>query len=369
MPNLSDKIRKAADTQLSSRGRPVWDGPESNSSNGGITFSLLSRFLVCRERFRILVVEGLKPKDHFSSKMDYGNIWHTAEEAYGKGDNANYSWQDEVTKYCQKLAEKYPMDKEEIRHWYNMCMTQFPVYIEYWSKHPEQQSRKSLFQEQVFQVPYRLPSGRTVYLRGKWDGCDLVGDEIWLQENKTKSQIDQYKIQRQLSYDMQCMIYAIALEHFDWRTKFNIMSSKSDINIFNKASFKGIRYNVIRRSAHKTHESMYKKMSEDISNNRGGEWFARWNVEISSNDIENFKMECLNPILENLCNWWHLQMCKNPTDIPMECWIRGNHWRHPHGIYNPIDEGGSGEVDEYMRSGNEVGLQRTNNLFPELQEV
>lgn len=364
MPKLSDKLRKAADTVLSSRGNiPVWDGPESDKDNGGITFSLLSRWLVCKERARLLMVEGLKPKDQFMSKIEYGNIWHCAEEAYGKGED----WQQAVTVYCQGLAHKYQADREDIRHWYNMCLTQFPMYIEYWSKHPEQQSRKSLFQEQVFKVPYRLPSGRTVYLRGKWDGGDLVEDGIWLQENKTKSQIDQVKIQRQLSYDLQVMIYAIAFDE-----QINNQGHGKGLlpPIFNDVgnNFKGVRYNVIRRSAHKTHESMYKKMTEDIANNRGGEWFARWNVEITQSDIENFKRECLNPILENLCYWWDwINDRARPISVPYA--VNMFSWRHPFGIYSPLDEGGSSELDHYLANGSETGLQRTKQLFPELMEV
>ncbi len=36
------------------------------------------------------------------------------------------------------------------------------------------------------------------------------------------------------------------------------------------------------------------------------------------------------------------------------------------GISNVLDEGGSSDLDEYLLTGSEAGLERTNNLFPEL---
>ena len=64
-------------------GGRIWDGPEED----GITQSLLSRFLVCRERFRILVVDGLKPVDQFSSRIEYGQMWHLCEENLAAGND------------------------------------------------------------------------------------------------------------------------------------------------------------------------------------------------------------------------------------------------------------------------------------------
>ena len=98
-----------------------------------------------------------------------------------------------------------------------------PVYIDYWAEHPDMLSRVPVFAEKVFHVAYRLPSGRTVYLKGKWDSVDCVasGDAesgiqraLWIMENKTKSNPDEEIIERQLSFDLQTGIYATALDAF-----------------------------------------------------------------------------------------------------------------------------------------------------------
>jgi hypothetical protein len=42
------------------------------------------------------------------------------------------------------------------------------------------------------------------------------------------------------------------------------------------------------------------------------------------------------------------------------------HYRHPFGSVNWLDEGGASDLDEYLATGSEAGLQRIDDLFPEL---
>jgi hypothetical protein len=178
---------------------------------------------------------------------------------------------------------------------------------------------------------------------------------VYLQENKTKSSIDQAKIYRQLKFDLQTLIYIVAL-----RAKYDEMGWAKLGPIL------GVRYNVIRRSAHRSLESFSKKLSEDMAANRSGEWFARYRVEISPADVAKFRQTCLDPILEQLCDWWEMVTTRNDPFSPSNNKNHKFHWRHPNGVWNPMDNGAESEVDEYLMTGSEVGLQRTNNLFPEL---
>ena len=357
MSKTSEILKRVA-AKRQKRAEPVWSGPESDAPNGGITYSMLSRFLVCRERFRLMVVEGLKPADAFNARMEFGNMWHVCEENHAKvveeqkqTGEVKVGYLPPLRDYCAQLGRKYPLQREQIQHWFDVTQALFPVYAHHWSRHPDVKDRTPLLQEQVFHVPYKLPSGRTVWLRGKWDAVDLIGKGkaagVYIQENKTKSSIDGQKIARQLSFDLQTMLYLTALE--SWPRHF------ADKPIL------GVRYNVIRRSAHKSVESMMKKVHEDRDAGRIGEWFARWNVPITPADVAKFRQQCLDPILEQLCDWWQFwlgnEMYKN----------RNLHWRHPFGVWNVLDEGGSSDLDAYLESGSEAGLQRTDQLFPELQ--
>lgn len=358
---------------------PVWAGPSSNTPNGGITQSLLGRFLVCRERFRLLVVKGLKPIDQFEAKTGFGNMWHVCEEALagngGKTINGNnVMWEEALHLYAIEQTKKYRGQQEQVQHWYDICRNLFPHYVEHWSHHPDVKGREPLFQEKVFDVQYKLPSGRTVRLRGKFDSGDFLpahtenGQKfpsgIWIQENKSKTSIDQGKINRQVSFDLQTMIYRIALEESD--------SSEYALHLNNKKGppILGTRYNVIRRSAHKSVESMLKKVEDDRKAGRLAEWFSRWKIEVTPHDVKLFKEQCLNPILENLCWWWE-EITADPEDTSGQ--THGfktpppAHWRHPFGVYNILDEGGASDLDAYLATGSMLGLQQVTNLFPELE--
>jgi hypothetical protein len=350
MPSLTSLAKQSKKPRVG----PLWKGPESDDPvNGGITFSNLSRFLCCRERFRVLMVEGLKPKDEFKATIEYGQMWHACEEALA----GKKPWEAALKEYCTKLALKYPMSRADIDHWGGMCLKQFPLYVKHWAAHPDVKDRTPLMQEEVFNVRYTLPSGRVVRLRGKFDSVDLIGKGkeagVYIQENKTKSQIDDRKIKRQLSFDLQTMIYIVALS-----TKHGEMGWAA------KGPISGVRYNVVRRSSHKSVESFEKKITEDMADGRVSEWFARWKVEITPADVKKFRRECFDNNLEQLCDWWEWISSEAGLKDPFANSI---HWRHPFGVYNVLDEGGSSDLDEYLETGSVLGLKRVDELFPELK--
>jgi hypothetical protein len=103
----------------------------------------------------------------------------------------------------------------------------------------------------------------------------------------------------------------------------------------------------------------------------------RWSVAITQSDIDRFRKECLDPLLEQLYNWWTwVSLCNGSGNDPFSATIEypghgtlhndGVHWRMPYGIYNPLLEGRSTELDFYLATGSTVGLEQVSNLFPEL---
>ena len=286
---------------------PVWKGPEID----GITQSLLGRFLVCKERFRLLVVDGLKPQDVFNHRIEYGNMWHLCEEIHAAGGTYLCCLSD----YAKELCVKYPLQQEDILKWYNICLIQFPIYLNYWSKHKRRGKEKQILQEQTFNVPYELPSGRIVRLRGMCDGVKQIkifkNTKNWLREHKTKGDIKPEQIERQLTFDLQTMLYPIAL---------NTWNDLEDGSIFGEP-ISGIEYNVVRRplSGGKGSIRQYKPTKTNlrgesktdyhkrlgvIIEENASDFFMRWHVVITPEDIERFKTEFLDPCLEHLCEWW-----------------------------------------------------------------
>src|SRR6266576_1794348 len=203
---------------------PLWKGPQVD----GVTFSLLSRYLVCKERFRLFVIEGLKEAETFRHPLEFGSMWHVCEEALASG---SITWLTALQAYCRALAVKWKESANQVDKWYNVVKLQFPLYVDYWKKHPDVRNRKPICQEKPFDVEYLLPSGRKVRVRGKFDAVDLIDKAVYIQENKGKGDPNEQQILRQLTCDLQTMMYAEVAAGYE----------------FTAHKFGGVRYNVIRR--------------------------------------------------------------------------------------------------------------------------
>lgn len=352
----------------------LWKGPETD----GITQSLLSRFIVCRERFRLYALEGLSEAEGFNKHLEYGNMWHVCEEATA----GNNDWREPLREYAASLCRRYPLQQHDIDKWFNVCRYQYPIYLEYWKGHSDVLEREPICQEQVFHVPYKLPSGRIVTLRGKWDSVDVIGKgkkaQVYLQENKTKGDINEQQLLRQLSsgFDLQTMLYIVAWEESPDSGYVSEGHMASDVPPYPTG---GVRYNVIRRPLSggkgtikqkepnktnprgETAEEYYARLAQYIVD-EPGYFFMRWKVDIDQTAIERFKKDFLNPCLEQLCDWWQVMNGGQVSPYASDY----QHYRLPFGVYNPIIDGGSSDLDEYLQTGSEVGLTRVETLFPEL---
>lgn len=356
MSTLSKKLPKKKKLN------PVWRGPIED----GITQSLLNGFIVCRERFRIRTILGFRTADSFRHAIEFGSMWHICEEHHAEGKD----WKKPLLEYAKELAGRYRNSQEKIDQWYNVVLIQFPIYVEYWEKHPDVKNRTPLYQEMTFKVEEVLPSGRSVYLRGKWDSVDLVGkSSIYLQENKTKGDIDEERLQRNLNFDLQTGIYLCCLQNWLQHTEYEV-----------PGRLKGVRYNVIRRPLSggkgsirqkkpsksnprgETNQEFYSRLGEVIREDEDN-FFMRWKVNISEEDLARFRKEFLHPILEQLCDWW--EWVSSPEGLA-DPFANPVHWRTPYGIYSPLMEGRSTDLDQYLLNGDTLGLERGENLFPEL---
>jgi hypothetical protein len=418
-PTLASRI--AAIPRRHDNDYPLWQGPCGDGPNGGITQSMLVRFLSCRERFRLKYVLGLEPPDRWTHRLGYGNMWHACEEAMAGG----YYYEAKLYYHAEECIRRYPLQREEITKWYNVCRVQFPEYVRYWSDHPDVRNRTPLMQEQVFDVPYALPSDRVVRLRGKWDSVDLIepgpcecgadrtgpsaeahADNcpargpwtfrdgrlhggIYLQENKTKGDVDKLQIERQLKFDLQTMMYLVALTESsrDAHRKLDRELKSGQMELLDGARVPlcilGIRYNVVRRplsggvgsikphtakstknkfTPAETEAEFYERLRRDYLAADPGYWFFRVRAEVSARDIQVFRDTCLDPLLETVCCWYD-----TVTGHPMLLPSYAINYRTPFGVYSALEEGGATEYDAYLETGSESTLRRVETLFTELQ--
>ncbi len=123
-------------------------------------------------------------------------------------------------------------------------------------------------------------------------------------------------------------------------------------------------------------EAFYNRIAQYIKD-APKEYFFRWEVKVSQKDLDIFQRQCLIPVLENLCDdyeWW--SSCFKVKNH--ELWNNDarkdyfpdhlhHHYRYPYGIYNPLNDGGYTDLDEYLANGSTAALQQCKNLFPELK--
>lgn len=342
--------------------RPVWKGPEDSGKQGGITQSLLGAFLSCPARFKAKVIDNLRPRDRFNHRLHYGLMFHLCDERF---NTPGIGWKVALDRYTEQLLIQYPFDQVDIIKWSRVCAIQFPVYLDYWRTHHENVNRTSLLQEEVFHVPYRLPSGRIVYLRGRWDGVELDEQGIWLNESKTKGTVDVEQIQRRLSQDLQTMLYLVALRDG------NIPGTQNK-------PIKGVRYNVIRRplsggkgtikqTKNESVDEYYDRLAQ-YTKNEPETYFFRWQSEVSAEDIEQFEKNTLIPCLERLCAWWEYQQEPNRKFKLVNVTSEASciHYVQPFGVTSQVTDDWGTEYDDYIMTGSTVGLERCTDIFPEL---
>lgn len=127
-----------------------------------------------------------------------------------------------------------------------------------------------------------------------------------------------------------------------------------------------------------TSEEFQDRLRTIIESAVGQEWgmpdgqhyfFQRWTVAISPTDVERFKRQFLDPILEQLCDWYEVVARWTKEGKPENIWTdrEGGHFMLPFGLYNPIVENGFTDMDEYLLEGSDVGLVRKTELFTELK--
>ncbi len=319
------------------RSKPAWD-----LYRDGISYSLLSRFVNCRERFRIYTVEGLRPADT-SDSMDFGTMFHSILEEHAQGRNLAY-----LKRKLQQQAKNDPDAKAMA----DQCLLLFKYYEETWRENDA--GRNYISQEEVFRVPVYLPSGRKIDLRGRYDEIYRENGAIWLQENKTKAHIDELALSNILAHDLQTMLYCYTI-----KLKY-------------KEEPRGVLYNVIRRPLLKqkqkeTDLDFLHRIEDDIKT-RPEHYFVRFRTEFGDGDVEKFCKRTLFPLLESVCVWW-----ESIKANPFNPWTQEDgspnlhHYERPFGVYDSF-RNGKGDYFDLITRGVDSGLELIETVFPELEE-
>lgn len=314
--------------------KPGWD-----LYRDGLSYSMLSKFANCRERFRIASVELYRPAD-LREAMEFGTIFHKALELHAMNKSAM-----QINSALIKKYKNTSVDPLLIR----IASVIVPHYLSYYKT----EKYRYVAQEEVFDIPYiSTTNGRTIRLRGRFDEVFERDGTLWLQENKTKSKIQDDLIAKTLPYDLQTMLYCYALRTIKKRT------------------VGGVLYNVIRKpglvQGASSDTAYLTRISEAIAKDPG-HYFKRFENELSNNSIDNFNRTTLFPLIESAVVWWE-SIKKNPFNP----WVDENgnpnphHYMRPFGVYDPMAYG-EGDFFEYIVTGVPIGLVKKDTCFPELE--
>lgn len=301
-------------------------------------------------------------------------MFHTCEESHLK----KIDWKRALFDYRDKLRSEYPGHDKDIIKWAEICKAQFPVYLNHWQSHYTTTGFKSCgMDEHEFRFNYTLPSGDVVVLRGKIDSVKIrkKTGHLWVQENKTKGEIDELGISSTVDQNLQTVIYHLALrdllEHEPEEFADTLLSGPPEGTIYNVIRRPlSDRYS-IRKRKRDTDREFYLRIAAQVREKRNY-FFHRWPVEISSKKIKWFQRHILDPILEQLNHWW-LSIKNNPLD-PWNLYLKDGtlvgpnplHFRSPFGVFNPLGSGFRGDYFNLFTKGSQSGLVKVDNLFPEL---
>lgn len=272
----------------------------------GITQSLLSNFLSCREQCKLYLKGYVYEKT--SPALIYGTVFHGILELVytdiSNGRIIKIPNSDILKRYTIKFEKLWMKDnpKPDIESLKTLQISLalaenlLPHYFKFWWKKDTTKIQwKAL--EKEFKIAYRTSTGLKTYLRGKMDGV-FNSPKLYLFETKTKSKISEWNLIDMLSFDFQVMFYVFVLKKLYKQTP------------------KGVLYNIIRKPLSDIHrnESLIqyaKRIEKDVSL-RPEFYFMRYDIFISPESQRKFCLE-----IDGLI-----------TDFILWAQGRGNHYKN-----------------------------------------
>lgn len=265
--------------------RLAWPGP----IEGGVTQSLISRFLECPYRFYLYAGLGLDDPEEFEVNLAWGTIFHYGLEqliAYPKTVNQldEDEWLDLFSKIKAFIAKEYPSAPSSFL--YSIC-SMLKLYDDSYKTEPYKT-------EQKFNVAYTTRRGLKCNLRGKVDGINQ--SKTILVEHKCKGKIDIQQTRLETPLDLQALLYCyvngprriiydlIRIPEAQWKLPDRRMNEK--VSAYIERLFKthtGDDY-PIRQKKHL--------------------WIQQCDLSIDNEEIDNLLNFTLNPLIERLWRWY-----------------------------------------------------------------
>jgi len=337
VPEFNEKVKLPSGWSL------YGDGP-----NCGLSQSMIQKFIVCRERFRIRYVEGLAAPGS-KECLDFGTIFHKAWELHSMGAS-NTKIISELKKFSTKKGKR---SKQFDPMLCSIAIAMLPLYMDYCKN--DTKDFEFIAAEQSFNMKYQTPIGKEIYLKGRRDADMVRNGKLWLKENKTKSRIVPEQLAQTLPYFVQPGLYLLSLQKE--YPEYEIGGFIYDI----------VRKPGLKRKAKETEVAYLNRIKKDIED-RPEHYFLMLEVLMDEVHLADWKYRFLDPMLSQICIWWE-SIKKNPFDpwTGADGLPNPHHFIRPFGIYDPMSMG-VGEYFLKVVNQTDAGLDRVDSCFPELED-
>lgn len=269
-----------------------WKGP----IEGGITQSLINKFLVCPYQFYIYAGLGLKENKPDNNNLMWGDIFHKALELAIEHPRQIKGMIDEElleieNKVKQHISDKWPKSPST---YLRSVMNMLRLYNDSYKA-----DMPGIVTEKEFVVPYTNHHGLKVNLRGKRDGWH-EGTKTLI-EHKCKGRIDKETTTQEIPMDQQVCLYSM------------VSGAKNiiyDLILIPEAQYglpqmrPGQKLSNFVDSWFSIHTGPPTSTLWPI-NKKTPYWFAQIHIPITEENIETYRKFTLDPLIDRIYRWWN----------------------------------------------------------------
>lgn len=283
--------------------KPAWAGP----FEGGITQSIISRFLTCPFQFFLYAYMGLEEQTPLEPNLIWGDTLHVGLEHRIRGHTLDESikimWEYQMKRYptapasfrysTRNMLALYPINK--LSHW-GRITTEHPIKAQYTLGNYYRPNPNKIFSTD----PYLSYGGETITFRGKVDMLSEDGTKFGDHKGKGKHAPSPESLKEELGQDLQMNAYAWFLGKVsDWM--YDIIKCPE------------AQTRVPAKRASETPEQWIDRIfhtHQDIHNGYPiktchGLWIRQVPFWQEVEDIEKYMMYTLEPLFHKIVDWWH----------------------------------------------------------------
>ncbi len=274
----------------------------------GVSSSLLSKFLTCREQARLHLVEGLRSRtEPLYLALGTSGHWMLHQFYEKKKPPTNKRILKLLGSYKEAWLAEVPRPTnamlEQQDTVYGLLKILLPAYCQRWSgdwklgkAYPFSTDTvcPSNWQalEGAFTTDWEYADGVKVPIRGQWDGVFLAGKRkrYWCFDSKFLSVISPDDIEETMAYNLQFMLYLWAMRKLTGQLP------------------NGFLMNVCRRPTHRLGKyenkpDFFARVAKDIEA-RPDHFFQRYELRINTEDLKTFEENVLSPLMDDVRGWW-----------------------------------------------------------------